>query len=292
MATCDYERGLSRVEAMPRRRSGLLALLTMMVAALLCGCTANGGAMAINSAGPVDKVSTAGPAASFLALENTARLSGKPDDAKSMYESGYSLIYYNCNQYFDSAGKSQTILIATRDAIGAVSAVSTSILVLTKAPKSALAAVGIGTGAAYSGIDGYTKDFLFSAENVDAVRTLVAGALDTDHKAVLASFGSSQVAYDAVLIQLRDEQTICTLRHISALATEAIKNGHLVATSNTLANDLGGLARIQDDAVLSALGTILTTGRPVTINEAGALWEVASDPTADATRLKMLESVL
>jgi hypothetical protein len=276
------------------RRFGLRTIILGLGVPLLSGCVADGGNLAITSTGPAITDATAGPAKAFLDAEYVARTTDTPDNAKSMYERGYALIYFNCNQYFDSAGKTQSILVATRDAVGALGSVSTSILVLTKAPKSALAAIGIGTGAAYSGIDTYTKDFLFSAENVDAVRTLVTGALDTHRKAVLASFGDaqSQFDYNAALVQLRDEQTICTLRHVAALATEAIRNGHLVASTNTLDNDIAGLAKIQDEAVLSALGTILQTPGPVAPSEAGALWELVVDGTRDPARLKTLETML
>ncbi len=275
----------------PFRRFGLATCL-IALPPFLSGCMADGARPAVSSAGAVAKNSPDGSEKVFYEAETTARDNDTPDKAKHMYEAGYALIYFNCNQYFDSAGKTQTILIATRDAVGAIGAVSTSILVLTKAPKSALAAVGIGTGAAYSGIDGYTKDFLFSADNVDAVRSLVTGALDTHHKAVLASFSQGQFDYNAAMVQLRDEQTICTLRHIAALATEAIKNGHLVATTNTLDTDLGNLAKLQDQAVLSALGIILQTPGPLAPSEAGALWEIVVDGTKDQTRLKTLEQML
>jgi hypothetical protein len=193
-----------------------------------------------------------------------------------------------------SAGKDQTLLITARDAVGAIGAVSTSVMVLAKAPKSALAAVGIGTGAAYTGIDIYTKDFLFSADNIDAVRTLTNNALDTHHQAVsdaLAADGSKK-NYDYLVRQLRDEQSICTLRHIAALAVDAIKNGHLVATTNTPDQDIANIARIQDETVLAALGTAFQTSGPLTSDEAVALWELLVDRTDDPTRLSVIETQL
>lgn len=275
-------------------RAWLSAILLTMAAPTLTGCATDGAAPAINSTGPALTNPGDGPAQDFYNAERTALNNDTPENAKSMYQAGYTLIYFNCNEYFDSAGKTQSILIASRDAVGAIGAVSTSVLVLTNAPKSALAAVGIGSGAAYAGIDTYTKDFLFSAENVDAVRSLVSNALDTHHKAVLASFGAAQaqIDYTVALVQLRDEQTICTLRHIAALATDAIKNGHLVATTNTLDSDVAGLNSIQDNAVLSALGTIMQTSRSLTVKEAGALWEIVKDAPKDPQRLTTLETML
>ena len=279
----------------PGRLSKLsLAVALLVTSGSLEGCATDGAAPAIQSTGPAVSNATDGPAKAFYDAEQTARVSNRPDDVKVMYKMGYSLIYVNCNEYFDSAGTTQTLLVTARDAVAAIDAVSTSILVLAKTSKTAFAAVGIGAGAAYAGIDLYTKDYLFSAENVDAVRTLTINALDTHHTAVSASLAAtpSSATYDNAFIQLRDEQTICTLRHIAALATDAIKNGHLVATQNSISNDLAGIAKIQDEAVLAGLGTILQTPGPLTTDEAGALWEILIDRTTDTQRLKTLERQL
>jgi hypothetical protein len=234
--------------------------------------------MTLTTKGPAVIGATSGPLKAFEDAEALSR-ADRGDDvkAKDMYLQGSNLIYGNCNAFFDKASSNQTKLLFARDATGAITAVTASIFALTNAKKTALAIVGIGGTAVYSGIDLVTKDYLFSAENVEAVRTLVDKALSTHNTAVLAAAADRPFSYDFASKQLFDEQAMCTMQSIASLAHDAIKNGHLTATSSTLEADELSLAQTQDSLVLQSLGMLLQTPGPLSINQAGAFWWYLKD---------------
>ncbi len=271
---------------------GMLCVLAAYLSG--CGTTTEGPHTVFTTTGPTTQNPQDGPAKVFKDAESYARPQQGADPesmdsqmlAKQMFLQGSALIYANCNAYFDSAGQTQKWLIVSRDTVGAVGAVATSIMVLARADKQTLAALGIGTGAAYASIDLYTKDFLFSADNIDAVRTLVNNALAAHAQKVLASTTDStaipptKFTYDFAAGQLIDEQTICTDRRIAALAVQAIAKGHL-DVSSSLDDDLAKVANMRDQFVLQGLGTLLGTPGPLQPDEAGLLWWIFQDGARD-----------
>lgn len=202
--------------------------------------------------------------------------------AKEMLRTGYALIYANCNDFFSSAGKTQKWLIFSRDVVGAVGTLATAVLALHEASDNAVANVGLATGAAFSGMDIYTRNFLFSAENVDSVRELILKALDV-HRLGVAPLPDE--SYESATLTLLDNQNICTPMSITALVREAIKKGDVVASTNS--DDR--ITDIQDEAVLQSLGRKLQPPGALTMDQAGALyWLIRGSATAEQrkTRIK------
>jgi len=89
-----------------------------------------------------------------------------------MLSDGFVLIYANCNEYFRSAAHTQQRLIFGRDLLGTLGTLGTGIVALARASKDATAVVALITSTGYAIMDDIAKDFLFSADNVEAVRDL------------------------------------------------------------------------------------------------------------------------
>lgn len=274
----------------------LVGLWVLGIALFLGGCTTARGPDAILSAHGVTStvVGTSGVTASFLnAASKSAAKKEDPVLAEAMLRSGFALVYANCSDFFLTAGENQKWLIVTRDTVGAVGTLATGVMSLHNASKNAVANMAFLTGATFAGLDIYTKNFLFAAENVDSVRTLISRALNVHQTAVLAQ---GPFTYDSASMMLMDHQNICTPMPIAALAKEAIKKGNVVPDTQN-ATDPGGLAKIQNDIVLEKLGALLNPPSALTMEQAVALWWLfQGSPTPDekknliAPRLQGLQS--
>jgi len=113
----------------------------------------------------------------------------KPDDPKKdrdMAVAGYDLVDHYCEQYFAAGGENQKWLNLAKDLVAALGTLATGISALTAAhDSSTTAGIALGTATAYNGIDVYTRNFLFGAENIDSVRTLTMNALEAQRKATI-----------------------------------------------------------------------------------------------------------
>ncbi|WP_139188696.1 hypothetical protein [Variovorax sp. OV700] len=208
-----------------------------------------------------------------------------PDNTSSgaaMLARGFPLIRASCNDYFDSAGKTQRWIIVARDTVGAVGTLATAVLALHNASQMAVSNTAIVTGAAFTGLDLYTKNFLFAAENVDSVRTLVLNALSV-HEEAVGQLGS--MAYGPSLNALLDNQNICAPMHIAALAREAIQRGVVVARTD-LTQGVALVTQRTDDQVQSDLGALLNPPGIVSSEQSGALWWLLKEASSPAERVQ------
>lgn len=188
--------------------------------------------------------------------------------ARHMEEAGFALVYANCNDFFTSAGKSQKWIMFSRDLVGAVGTLATAVMALHGSSENAVSNAAFATAGSFAGMDIYTKNFLFSAENIDSVRELILKALDVHRE---AAGNQPDATYESVTLTLLDNQNICTPMAMTALVREAIKKGDVVA-SNDVNEALESVRSIQDEAVLSSLGRKLRPAGAVTMDEAGALY--------------------
>jgi hypothetical protein len=220
-----------------------------------------------------------------------ARLAVPASNTRDMLTEGFTAISMSCEDFFRSSGRDQTRLLVLRDIISTLSSLAGGALAMIDASnemggqgnENALAAIALASTASLSGIDIYTQHFLFGAENVSAVRDLTLRALATHRAEVMRAPPES---YNVVLEQLADNQHKCSLPAIASLSRDAISRGQLVADPGT------GSARVnanqtQDEAVLAELGRILDLPRPLTADEAGALWWLLApaDPAATAAEI-------
>lgn len=263
------------------RNKALAGVLTC-VAIWLSGCAATRGPQPIVSAtGPTNTTATTGLAKQFIASAGSSF--GNPHNpalAHTMMSDGFALIYANCSDYFLSAGETQKWIIFSRDAVGAIGSLTTAIFALHDGGKNAAANMALLTGAGLAGLDIYTKNFLFSAENISAVRTLTTNALSAHQKAV-ETIGT--VTYRSATMALFDNQEICSPMKIAALAREAIQKGVVVAAPDS-ATDLATISLVQDQKVLETLGKVLNPPGALSVDQAGALWWLLKEASTDSEK--------
>jgi hypothetical protein len=145
--------------------------------------------------------------------------------AKQMLSDGFALIYANCNEYFRSAAHTQQTLIFGRDLLGTFGTLGTGIVALARAPKDATAIAALITSTGYAIMDDIAKDFLFSADNVEAVRDLTLRTMQADQATVLTN--NTFYSYQTAVLYLQANQNYCSLRKIAELVKEATKNAPL-----------------------------------------------------------------
>ncbi|MDN4589328.1 hypothetical protein DBA29_12575 [Xenophilus aerolatus] len=273
-------------------RAHALSALTLACAAVLPACTTMRGAPPVVAAtGAVAQPTTpaSGLIPNFVAAESAASTDPmNADKARLMLELGFTLVYANCSDFFATAGHTQKWLVFSRDVVGAVGTLSTSVMALHHAGQTAVANVAIATGLGFTGLDLYTKNFLFSAENIDGVRELTTRALST-HRQALGDI--EPMTYGSALTALSDHQNICAPMHIAALAKEAIKKGIVVASSDP-ASGAALVAQVQDQGMLRALGALLQMPGPVTAQQAGALWWLLRESPTPAQTTGQIASAL
>jgi hypothetical protein len=180
---------------------------------------------------------------------------------REMAVQGFGVVRANCSDFFKSRGENQRWINVARDTAAAGGTTATGILALTGAGVVALSIVALSSATIYAGLDIYTKNFLFGAENIDAVRTLITAALDTHSGKVLADPApwTFQNAAGAIL----DNQEICKPASILALVKEAIKSG----SDKVVASQGSGDAATQLDAAIEQSiqsGAGLPANTPVT----------------------------
>lgn len=244
------------------------SLLVAIIALEGCGTTTQGPVRIVTSEGAVGSTVT-GWTTKFVEAETASQAT--PEDttkAALMLNRGFSLVKANCSSFFDSAGNTQRWIIFARDTVAAVGTLATAVMALHHAGGNAVANVAFATGATVTGLDLYTRNFLFAAENIDSVRDLVLRALDV-HSAAVLQIGS--MPYGSVLTALMDNQNICAPTHINALAKEAIKKGNVVVMDGA-GDGPASITRLQDERVLKDLGVVLNLPGAVSTSQAGALW--------------------
>jgi hypothetical protein len=262
----------------------VLSGLVISGCALLSACgTTSGPPAVVTAAGAVS--ASNGLAAKFVTAEQAAL--NDPDSTSkgaAMLARGFPLIRASCNDYFASAGKTQRWIIFSRDTVGAVGTLATAVLALHNSSQSAVSNVAIATGAAFTGLDLYTKNFLFAAENIDSVRTLVLNALSV-HEEAVNQLGS--LAYGPALNALLDNQNICAPMHIAALAREAIQRGVVVAQADST-QGVAMITQRSDEQVQIDLGAFLNPPGAVSSEQAGALWWLLKEASSPAEREQLI----
>lgn len=266
-------------------RAGLLAIL-------LASCaTTNGPDTVLTAKGPIEDLTRVKTGNAYLFLKAANDSFGMPADgpaAQHMLDTGFDYIEATCSDFFATAGQTQKWLIVARDTVGAVGTLATAGLALADKGTNAVAAIGLGTSVAFSGIDIYTKNFLFSADNIESVRTLTMKALNVHREAVekLGPF-----TYTTATVALLDNQNICSPMQIAALSRDAIKNGTVIPSTNP-ADDLKAADLARDQIVLRDIGRRLKLSGAVTVDQAGALWWLLKSSSTDGEKQKFIATTL
>lgn len=163
---------------------GIQALAAAAACAGLGGCASP--TLTLGTEGPVRTSVETGVVKTFYDAVSSARTSPSDENAQKMLLQGFRLVYANCDEFFNTAGKHQQWIFVARDVVGAIGTIGTSVLALHDGSKMAVSNLALATGVTYSGLDIYTKNFLFSAENIAAVRELITKALEQHENGVMA----------------------------------------------------------------------------------------------------------
>jgi hypothetical protein len=115
--------------------------------------------------------------------------------------------------------------------IGVLGTLATGVLGATGGSSAATGAVGITSGALLSGISIYSRNFLFSEDNVQAVQDLTLKAMSAQTTASLerASKSAHYSFFDAVN-DIMDIQAICEVQKILSLVRNSIRQAQPVTT--------------------------------------------------------------
>jgi hypothetical protein len=150
-------------------------------------------------------------------------------DMRNFMRAGYALTYADCSNYFEVMGRNQSRSRVLRDTIAPITSLLTGLITLRNfdnagTEKDMLTLLSLSTGAAASGLDIFDQNFLFGANNIDAVRLLITRALAEQ---ATDTFSKKEISFEQAVINIMDNQAICRPSHIMMLAREAIANGKI-----------------------------------------------------------------
>jgi hypothetical protein len=197
--------------------------------------------------------------------------------ANQMLMAAYALIDDNCEDYFQSTGTTQRWIFVTRDAVGAVGTIATGVMGALGAGTTSIAWVGLSTGTAYSGLDIFTKHFLFAADNIDAVHKLVREQLLADQDTEILTEASAKdfTFYKARRAVFRSQDG-CSDAHILTLVRDAITKGAISASEQNGKDAQAALQSFAADSYQTAaanIGAIINTASSASPNQMEAiLW--------------------
>jgi hypothetical protein len=157
---------------------------------------------------------------------------------------GANLSYQLCSSFFKSAGTEQQYLLFSRDVIGVLGTLATGVLGATNGSSAATGAVGLTSGALLSGISIYSRNFLFSEDNVQAVQDLTLKAMTAQTTASLerASKPSTNYSFFEAVKDIMDIQAICEVQKILSLVRSSIHQAQPLTTrtpGGQLSTDVG-----------------------------------------------------
>ena len=159
-----------------------------------------------------------------------------PDDHPKAYKMatrGYDLVDHYCRQFFEAGGQNQKWLDFSKDLVAGLGTLGTGIAaVATTGGSKATEIIALGTGTAYNGVDIYTRNFLYGADNIASVNTLVLNALDAHRLSTIGAANadtSTSWTFGSALLQIEAHQAYCQSDKIRDLVLQAIKGGTVVA---------------------------------------------------------------
>src|ERR1700729_2182582 len=118
------------------------ALVVFVSSLTACVTTTLGPKTVLNSDGPqISSTNSESIVSQFIQATSDAAEATDPTDidtkSKAMLESGFAVIYANCDDFFASAGSTQKWITVTRDSVGALGTIATSALALHNGSKMA-----------------------------------------------------------------------------------------------------------------------------------------------------------
>jgi hypothetical protein len=149
--------------------------------------------------------------------------------SRQMALTGVSLADQNCDNFFDALGKVQQYVLFSRDILGSAGTIGAGAAGLISGAAAAPASVGFAIATANTGIDAYSRNFLFGADNIDSVKSLVGTAESVHTTAALPENDTSAWTFEQAQQVVMDHQDICAPAHVLLLTRAAIANGKVTA---------------------------------------------------------------
>lgn len=198
---------------------------------------------------------------------------------RQMAVDGFSVVQANCSEFFKKGGETQKWILFGRDAVGVLGTLATGILAITSAGTLPVSIVALSTTTLYAGIDTYTQNFLFGAENIDSVWTLVKKALDVNSNAV---FSAPDWSFASARERISYQQDICKPARIRKLALDAITAGDVVSMKSS--GDTDAAKTLADSLIKRQIGQIVGVGGNLSPDGpylAGLCWAARETLTPD-----------
>lgn len=220
-------------------KAGIVASMLMLV---VTGCVTSGpglivsptGTTATGSGGTVSAFAEAyrQSAATVVPAPNGAApdSSSAADKAYTMVKIGTELQYQLCADFFRTAGKEQQWLLFAKDALATIGTVTTGILGASGGSASAIAWVGLSTGAGITGINLYARNFLFSEDNVQAVQDMTLKAVSAARTAAISEDLKGSYNFASAVSALMDVQAVCEVQNILVMVRKSISTAKPKAT--------------------------------------------------------------
>jgi len=198
---------------------------------------------------------------------------------KQMARDGFSVVQANCSEFFKKGGETQKWILFGRDTVGVLGTLATGILAITSAGTLPVSIVALSTTTLYAGVDTYTQNFLFGAENIDSVWTLIKNALDVNSNAV---FSAADWSFASARERISYQQDICKPARIRRLALDAITAGDVVSMKSS--GDTDAAKTLADSLIKRQIGQIVGVGGNLSPDGpylAGLCWAARETLTPD-----------
>lgn len=192
------------------------------------GCIASGTPLPLRGCAPLSPESS-----SRSCIKNPGPCSEYSIHARQMAVDGVAVVDANCDAYFESLGGVQQNVIFIRDLLGSVGTVAAGAAGLVASTAAPPAAVGFTIATSNSGLDIYSRNSLFGADNIQSVWQLVQSALNLHKIATLPEPDNSTWTFAAARQVILDQQDICQPANILLLTRQIIAHPTLQAVDST-----------------------------------------------------------
>lgn len=146
---------------------------------------------------------------------------------KVLLTEGLGLVRGNCSDFFRSRGDRQMQVSFGRDLVAMGGTTAAAIIGLTGGSALALSIIALSGATLYAGLDVYTRNFLFGADNIEAVRTLTMRTLNGNADEILAQARNKTLTFQQVTAWIMDNQEICKPASIAAAVRVKLRGGNI-----------------------------------------------------------------
>lgn len=161
--------------------------------------------------------------------DSSSTAASKDASARAMLDASFSLTNARCTDYFAEKAGTQTIAKTARSSVAPLLALFTGILSIVNIKNDVNGAkradwekgLTLASTATLAGLSIYEENFLFSAENVDDVRTLTKHAMSEYRTSALSL---KDQTFDTAVEYSLEYHMICTPGKIKSLVKKAIQD--------------------------------------------------------------------